>query len=59
MKTTIEAARALVRPYLAYAFGTALIGAAFIGPDAFDRLKEPALLVVGYYIGSRSNSEAK
>lgn len=55
----IETARALVRPYLAYAFGTALIAAAFFGPEAFDRLKEPALLVVGYYIGSRANTEAK
>lgn len=55
----IETVRALVRPYLAYAFGTALIAAAFFGPDAFERMKEPSLLIVGYYFGSRTNTEAR
>lgn len=61
MKTIIEGARALVRPYLAYIFGTALVVAAFVaGPSkAFDLLKEPALLVIGYYIGSRSAAEQR
>jgi hypothetical protein len=56
----LDAARGLVRPYLAYAFGTALIAAAFVaGPEkAFELLREPALLVIGFYVGSRSQAEA-
>lgn len=61
MKSAIEFARSFVRPYLAYAFGTALIAAAFLaGPDkAFELMKEPALLVIGFYVGSRASSESK
>ena len=59
LKNVIEAARALARPYLVYLFGAALVGAAFIDGGAFDRLKEPALLVIGYYVGSRTQVESK
>lgn len=59
LKNIIEGARALARPYLVYLFGAALVGAAFVDAGAFDRLKEPGLMVVSYYIGSRTNAESK
>ena len=59
LKNLIEGARSLAHPYLVYLFGAALVAAAFADAGAFDRLKEPALMVIGYYIGSRTNTESK
>ena len=59
MKTVIEGARALARPYLVYLFGAALVAAAFVDTGAFERLKDPALMVISYYVGSRTSSEPK
>ena len=59
LKNLVEGARSLARPYLVYLFGAALVAAAFVDAGAFDRLKEPALLVIGYYVGARTSSEQK
>ena len=59
LKNLVEGARSLARPYLVYLFGAALVAAAFADAGAFERLKEPGLMVVSYYIGSRTSSEQK
>ena len=59
LKNLIEGARSLARPYLVYLFGAALVAAAFVDAGAYDRLKEPALAIVFWYFGTRSNAETK
>lgn len=57
---SVEKFRAYVRPVATYVLLGAFVGYAFFNPDAFERIKDTAIMVVAYWFGTRSarNSDA-
>ncbi len=49
----MEELRSAVRPLVTFALVLALIAAAFLDTAAAEQIREPALIVVGFWFGQR------